>query len=52
VVLKVTLTIVDVAAGCNPLADRAVYIWHCDQNGNYSLYSPANGEREISAACR
>jgi len=41
VVLQVTLTIVDVAAGCAPLSGRAVYIWHCDRSGNYSLYSPA-----------
>ena len=23
-----------------PLADAAVYLWHCDREGNYSLYSP------------
>jgi protocatechuate 3,4-dioxygenase beta subunit len=41
VVLKVTLTIADVATGCTPLSGRAVYLWHCDRDGNYSLYSPA-----------
>jgi protocatechuate 3,4-dioxygenase beta subunit len=41
VALTVTLTVVDVATSCAPLADRAVYIWHCDRDGNYSLYSPA-----------
>lgn len=36
--LTVTLTIVD-GAGCTPLAGRAVYLWHCDRDGNYSMYS-------------
>jgi len=41
VVLRVTLKVVDVASGCTPLSGRAVYLWHCDRNGNYSLYSQA-----------
>jgi len=32
------LTIVS-ASSCTPLADYAVYLWHCDRAGNYSLYS-------------
>ncbi len=24
---------------CEPLAGRAVYLWHCDREGRYSLYS-------------
>jgi len=24
---------------CNPLPGAAVYVWHCDRGGNYSLYS-------------
>jgi protocatechuate 3,4-dioxygenase beta subunit len=27
------------ADGCAPLAGRAVYVWHCDGAGDYSLYS-------------
>ena len=27
------------ANGCTPLADAAVYLWHCDREGRYSLYS-------------
>jgi protocatechuate 3,4-dioxygenase beta subunit len=38
--LTVKLTIVDTANGCRPLSGAAVYIWHCDQAGNYSMYSP------------
>ena len=32
------LTFVD-ASGGTPLAGYAVYLWHCDRDGNYSLYS-------------
>ena len=39
--LTVTLTIVDGQNGCKPLAGYAVYIWHCDRAGNYSMYSAA-----------
>lgn len=39
VVLAVTLNVVDVASSCSSLAGRAVYIWHCTADGNYSLYS-------------
>ncbi|MCA0374342.1 MAG: dioxygenase [Gemmatimonadetes bacterium] len=38
VVLTIDLTIVS-ATTCAPLANRAVYLWHCDRAGNYSLYS-------------
>jgi protocatechuate 3,4-dioxygenase beta subunit len=36
--LTIALTIVS-ATSCAPLANRAVYLWHCDQAGRYSLYS-------------
>jgi len=36
--LTVTLTIVS-ASDCAPLAGHAVYLWHCDREGRYSLYS-------------
>ena len=36
--LVVQLTIVS-ASTCAPLAGRAVYIWHCDRAGRYSLYT-------------
>jgi protocatechuate 3,4-dioxygenase beta subunit len=36
--LTIELTIVS-ATTCVPLADRAVYLWHCDRSGLYSLYS-------------
>lgn len=34
-----TLTLVNVNAACAPLADYAIYLWHCDRSGNYSLYT-------------
>jgi protocatechuate 3,4-dioxygenase beta subunit len=36
--LDVRLTIRD--ANCTPLSGYAVYIWHCDREGRYSMYSP------------
>ena len=36
--LTVVLTIVS-ATTCVPLENRAVYLWHCDRAGLYSLYS-------------
>ncbi len=28
------------AADCRPAAGMAVYLWHCDREGRYSLYAP------------
>ncbi|MBB4154465.1 protocatechuate 3,4-dioxygenase beta subunit [Sphingomonas jinjuensis] len=39
--LTLTLTLVNVNATCAPLAGYAVYLWHCDRQGNYSLYTAA-----------
>ncbi|MET9523126.1 intradiol ring-cleavage dioxygenase [Streptomyces coeruleorubidus] len=38
--LTITLTVVDAASGCGtPKRGAAVYVWHCDRDGAYSLYS-------------
>ncbi|MBK6456190.1 MAG: intradiol ring-cleavage dioxygenase [Gemmatimonadetes bacterium] len=37
--LVVTLTLVSQSNGCAPLPGRAIYLWHCDRAGLYSLYS-------------
>ena len=37
--LRIKLAIQDLAAGCTPLAGAAAYVWHCDQQGRYSMYS-------------
>lgn len=37
--LTIRLKLVDVSAGCATVAGATVYLWHCDRNGNYSMYS-------------
>jgi protocatechuate 3,4-dioxygenase beta subunit len=37
--LTIKLAIQDLATGCTALANAAVYVWHCDQAGRYSMYS-------------
>jgi len=39
--LTLTLTLVDTQNSCAPLAGYAIYLWHCDRDGNYSMYSSA-----------
>ena len=38
--LTIKLAIQNAAKGCSPYAGAAVYLWHCDREGRYSLYSP------------
>jgi protocatechuate 3,4-dioxygenase beta subunit len=38
--LTINLVIQD-GTDCAPLAGAAVYLWHCDRDGNYSMYSQA-----------
>ncbi|MCA8950595.1 MAG: cadherin-like beta sandwich domain-containing protein [Planctomycetes bacterium] len=37
--LTLVLSLVDVNDGCAPIANAAVYVWHCDKDGAYSGYS-------------
>ena len=37
--LTIQFTVLDATNGFKPLADAAIYVWHCDRDGNYSLYS-------------
>jgi protocatechuate 3,4-dioxygenase beta subunit len=39
--LAIKLTIQDAGGDCAALAGAAVYLWHCDRDGGYSLYSQA-----------
>jgi protocatechuate 3,4-dioxygenase beta subunit len=39
--LRVNLAITDASKNYAPLPGLAVYLWHCDRAGDYSLYSPA-----------
>ena len=38
--LSVELHLVNTRASCADLSGYAIYLWHCDRDGNYSLYSP------------
>jgi protocatechuate 3,4-dioxygenase beta subunit len=37
--LTITLTLLNNAKGCVPYQGAAVYLWHCDREGRYSMYS-------------
>lgn len=37
--VRLKLTLVNINARCTPLAGYAVYFWHCDRDGLYSLYT-------------
>ncbi|AMB60410.1 intradiol ring-cleavage dioxygenase [Microterricola viridarii] len=37
--MALTLTIIDMAGNNVPFANVAVYVWHCDSAGGYSMYS-------------
>ena len=37
--LTLKMTIIEMANGNTPMAGAAVYIWHCDAAGGYSMYS-------------
>ncbi len=37
----VEMTLIDVAGGGTPMAGAAVYLWHCDSAGRYSMYDQA-----------
>ena len=48
----VDLTLLDVSAGGKPLAGAAVYLWHCDMAGRYSMYDEEVASEDFCAACR
>ncbi|AQQ15169.1 Chlorocatechol 1,2-dioxygenase [Corynebacterium glaucum] len=37
--LKLKMNIIDMVNGNAPMSGAAVYIWHCDASGGYSMYS-------------
>ena len=37
--LRVNLTVTDASNDYTPMAGAAVYLWHCDRSGRYSMYS-------------
>jgi protocatechuate 3,4-dioxygenase beta subunit len=48
----IELTLLDSGNDAAALAGAAVYLWHCDREGRYSLYSDGATDANISAACR
>jgi protocatechuate 3,4-dioxygenase beta subunit len=47
----ISFTVVNIDNGCKPMTGAAVYAWHCDRDGNYSMYtaSDANYLRGVQA---
>jgi protocatechuate 3,4-dioxygenase beta subunit len=43
--LTIRLTILDIANGGSAFAGAAVYVWHCDREGGYSMYSTATRDQ-------
>lgn len=39
--MTLKLTLVNTNDGCAPLAGYAIYAWHCDRDGSYSMYTIA-----------
>ncbi|MDP2289570.1 MAG: 3,4-dioxygenase subunit beta [Actinomycetota bacterium] len=39
VATTISLTVLDSSNGCAPLASGAVYLWHADKDGHYSMYT-------------
>ena len=37
--LTIRFAVLDLANACEPYAGAAIYAWHCDQAGRYSMYS-------------
>ena len=43
----ISFTVVDIDNGCQPLTGAAVYVWHCDRDGNYSMYQDASDQNYL-----
>ncbi|HUL67266.1 MAG TPA: intradiol ring-cleavage dioxygenase [Burkholderiaceae bacterium] len=52
VALKLVLKLVDVNNACAPIANTAVYVWHCDKDGLYSGYSQPAANTIGQTFCR
>lgn len=39
--LRLEIQLVDTRTSCGPLAGYAIYLWHPDKNGDYSMYAAA-----------
>ncbi|WP_077490652.1 3,4-dioxygenase subunit beta [Sinomonas mesophila] len=45
--LTLTLTLLDNSNGCVPLTGAAVYVWHCDREGRYSMYDAGHEDENF-----
>jgi protocatechuate 3,4-dioxygenase beta subunit len=50
--LKLVLRLVDVNNACAPIANTAVYVWHCDKDGLYSGYGQPAANTIGQTFCR
>jgi protocatechuate 3,4-dioxygenase beta subunit len=50
--LTLTLSLVDVNAGCAPIPGARVDVWHCDADGVYSGYSQPGTDTTAETFCR
>lgn len=37
--MTIVLTLLDISTGGSPYQGKAVYVWHCNRGGDYSIYS-------------
>lgn len=44
--ITIEMTLVNTNDNCAPLAGYAVYAWHCDKDGNYSMYSSSTVDED------
>ncbi len=40
-------TVVNIDDGCKPMTGGAIYVWHCDREGNYSMYQNASDQNYL-----
>jgi protocatechuate 3,4-dioxygenase beta subunit len=45
--LTLILTLVNVSQSCEPITNAAVYVWHCDKDGQYSGYSGGSNGNQL-----
>jgi protocatechuate 3,4-dioxygenase beta subunit len=51
--LTLNINLQNIDAGCAPISNAAVYIWHCDRDGGYSGYNAGeNGDHRGSTFLR
>ncbi|MBX2996856.1 MAG: hypothetical protein KF681_18700 [Bdellovibrionaceae bacterium] len=51
--LQIILNLLNTNNACQPVINAAVYVWHCDQYGQYSGYSSSqNGSHSGKTFCR